>query len=107
MATAPGPSSVPPAPRLTLASLARGLNPALLRRLGWTERAGGVAIPWPTTTGRPAWHLRHCLDPQPGRPRWTWTGFGRTTLLPYLRGRSENHETTFAKRIVKGQIDAK
>jgi biotin operon repressor len=77
---------VPPAPRLTLASLARarGLNPALLRRLGWTERAGGVAIPWPTTTGRPAWHLRHCLDPQPGRPRWTWTGFDRTTLLPYL-----------------------
>lgn len=86
MSTAPGPSSVPPAPRLTLASLARawGLNPALLRRLGWTERAGGVAIPWPTTTGRPAWHLCHCLDPQPGRPRWTWTGFDRTTLLPYL-----------------------
>jgi hypothetical protein len=72
---------------LTLETLAqaRGLDPALLRRLGWTERPdGSVAIPWQRSDGQMAWHIRLTLEREDGRKRWVWSGFDRASLLPYL-----------------------
>ncbi len=70
---------------ITLAALAaaRGVSAETLRRLGWQDSGGAVAIPWPTTDGPPAWHIRHRLDRAGAGPRWTWRGFERSTLLPY------------------------
>ncbi len=71
--------------RLTLESLARarGLSPALLRELGWVEQADGVAIPWRRADGRTAWHVRHTLEKEDGRRRWSWEKYDREQLLPY------------------------
>lgn len=97
-------------PPLTLESLARarGLDPALLRSLGWTERDGAVAIPWKRADGRTAWHLRLAVEKEDGRPRWRWANGDRDQLLPYMAEhlplwRTRGHTAVI---IVESEIDA-
>lgn len=62
---------------------ARGLDPNLLRRLGWRDAPEGVAIPWPTSSGAPALHVRRRLEKPGDGPRWVWRNHNHATLLPY------------------------
>ncbi|MER3397753.1 MAG: hypothetical protein C4316_04315 [Chloroflexota bacterium] len=96
--------------RLTLEALARarGLSPDLLRQLGWAEDPDGVAIPWPTSDGRMARHHRHTLERDGDRKRWTWTGYNRTTILPYGADRLGRmcQKAPDAVVIVESEVDA-
>jgi hypothetical protein len=94
--------------RLEDLARARGLAPALLRRLGWEQRPNGVAIPWAQADGTRAWHIRHRIEREGPGARWTWEACDRGALLPYGAERLETMKARHpaAVVVVESELDA-
>jgi hypothetical protein len=88
-------------------ALARGLDPNMLRALGWTEGDGVIAIPWPSTGEHTPEHLRTAIEKGEGK-RWKWRKYDRSTLLPYGADRLDSMRQTSPEAIVitESEVDA-